>query len=75
MMRHVKQKDKEKGYLPNPYRYNLRGSSLKPPLGLSPLKKMGQPDEIKEKISNLEKISKACVETIGEGFNAYWMMS
>jgi hypothetical protein len=36
---------------------------------------MGQPDEIKEKISNLEQISKACVETIGEGFNAYCMMS
>jgi hypothetical protein len=56
MMRHVEQKDKEKGYLPNPYRYNLRGYSPKPPLGSSPLKNMGQPDDIKEKISYLEEI-------------------
>jgi hypothetical protein len=56
MMRHVEQKDKEKGYLPNPYRYNIRGYSRKPPLGSSPLKKMGQLDDIKEKVSYLDEI-------------------
>jgi hypothetical protein len=34
-----------------------------------------QPDEINEKISNLEQNSRAFVETIGEGVYAYWMMS
>ena len=32
-------------------------------------------DEVKEKINELEKISKACVETMGEGVDAYWLMS
>jgi hypothetical protein len=75
MMRHIEQK-KKNDYPSNPYRYNLRGSSPKPPLGLSPLKpKKVQPDEIEEKIIKLEQVSKACVETIGEGVDAYWMMS
>ena len=33
------------------------------------------PDEVKEKITELEEISKACVNTVGEGVDAYWMMS
>src|SRR4051812_37799726 len=32
-------------------------------------------DEVKEKITKREKISKACVETVGEGVDAYWLMS
>ena len=76
MMRHVEQRKNKDEYPPNPYRYNIRGSSLRPPLGPSPLKpKKVQPDEIKEKINQLEKVLKACVETIGEGIDSYWMMN
>jgi len=32
-------------------------------------------DEIKENINELEQVSKACVSTVGEGIDAYWMMS
>ena len=72
MMRHVEQRKNQDEYPPNPYRYKIRGSSPKPPLGPSPLKpKKVQPDEIKEKINKLEQVSKACVETIGEGIDSY----
>ena len=76
MMRQADQRKNKDEYPPNPYKYNIRGSSLRPPLGPSPLKpKKVQPDEIKEKINQLEKVSKACVETIGEGIDSYWMMN
>ena len=29
---------------------------------------------IKEKIVEVEKVSKSCVNTIGEGIDAYWIM-
>ena len=75
-MRQAEQRKNKDEYPPNPYRYNIRGSSLRPPLGPSPLKpKKVQPNEIKEKINQLEKVSKACVETIGEGIDSYWMMN
>ena len=71
MLRHISTKDK-KIHPPNPYKYNLKGSSPKPPLGPSPLKpKKGVPDEIEEKITELEQVSKACVSTVGEGIDAY----
>ena len=73
MLRHISIKKKE-DYPKNPYRYNLKGSSLKPPMAPFLPKKV-QPDEIKEKITKLEEISKACVSTVGEGIDAYWMMS
>jgi hypothetical protein len=48
---------------------------LKSPLGLSPLNpKKVQHDEIGERIGKLEQVSKTCVETIGEGVDAYRMM-
>lgn len=70
--------NKEESYPPNLYRYNLQGSFPKSPLGPSPLKREREVpnlEEIDEKISELEAISKACVNTIGEGIDAYWMMS
>ena len=58
-----------------PTGYNLHGSSLKSPLGPSPLNpKRVQQDEIGERIAKLKQVSKTCVETIGEGVDAYWMM-
>lgn len=72
------EKEKEGDYPPNPYIYNLQGSLSKFPLGPLPLKrekKTPTPDEIKESIDELEAISKRCVHTIGEGIDAYWMMS
>jgi hypothetical protein len=30
---------------------------------------------IEEKITSLEKVSKACVETVSEGVDSYWLMS
>ena len=50
------------------------------PAGWEDLRKMSlkdepRPEEIKEKIKDLEKVSKACVNTIGEGIDAYWLMS
>lgn len=73
VLRHISV-EKSKTNLPNPYRYNISRSSPKPPLGPSPLRN-GSTDEVKEKITELEKISKACVETVGEGVDAYWLMS
>ena len=73
VLRHISV-EKCKTNLPNPYRYNISGSSQKPPLGPSPLSN-GSSDEVKEKINELEKISKAYVETMGEGVDAYWLMS
>ena len=65
-------------YPPNPYQFNIRGSILLFPLG-PPQKEWGKepptPEEIKEKIKNLEQVSKACVNTIGEGIDSYWLMS
>ena len=43
-------------------------------MGPSPLSN-GSADEVKEKIDELENISKACVETMGEGVEDYWLMS
>ena len=75
MLRHVSSHDK-RGVSLNPYRYNLRNMSPRPPLGPSPLKpKEERPDGIQEKIIDLEKVSQACVSTIGEGVDVYWMMS
>lgn len=33
------------------------------------------PDEIKEKINELEKVSKPCANTIGQRIDSYWMMN
>ena len=69
---------KEGGYPPNPYLYNLQGSLPKSPLRPLPLKcenKTPTPDKIKDKIDELEAISKAYVRTIGDGIDAYWMMT
>jgi hypothetical protein len=74
MMRHVEQR-KKGTCMSNPYRYNLRGSLPKTPLDASPLKPKVHPDEIEEKITKLEQVSKACVDIVGEGVDAYWMMS
>jgi hypothetical protein len=71
MMRHLEQKKKKGAALSNPYKYNLRGSLPKTPLDASPLKPKVHLDEIEEKISQLEKVSKACVDTVGEGVDAY----
>jgi hypothetical protein len=75
MLRHISMNKKKENYPPNPYRYNLQRSAPKPPLASSPLKPKKVPDEIKEKINELEQTSKACVNTVGEGIDAYWMMS
>jgi hypothetical protein len=32
-------------------------------------------DEVRENINELEEFSKASVDTVGEGFDAYYMMS
>ena len=62
MMRHIEQRRNNDEYPTNPYRYNLCRSSLKSPLGLSPLNpKREQPDEIGERIAKLEQVSKTCV--------------
>lgn len=75
MMRQAEQRKNKDEYPPNPYRHNIR-SYQKPPLGPSPLKpRKVRPDEIKDKINQLEKVSKACVDTIGEGIDSYWMMN
>jgi hypothetical protein len=74
MMRHVEQRKKET-CISNPYRYNLQGSLPKTHLDAPPLKTKEHLDEVEEKITKLEQISKACVDTIGEGVDAYWMMS
>ena len=64
MLRHVSPHDK-RGVSLNPYRYNLRNISPRPPLGPSPLKPKGEcSDGIKEKISELEKVSLACVSNV-----------
>ena len=74
MIRQLERGKNKDEYLPNPYRHNI-GSYYKPPLGPSPLKpKKVRQDEIHDKIYELEKASKACVETIGEGIDSYWMM-
>ena len=45
-------------------------------MGPSPLKpKEERPDGIQKKITELEKVSQACVSTVGERVHAYWMMS
>ena len=45
-------------------------------MGPSPLKpKEERPNGIQEKIVELEKVSQACVSTVGDGVDAYWMMS
>ena len=72
VLRHISV-EKYKTNLPNPYMYNMSRSSQKPPLGPSPLSNRSS-DEVKEKINELEKISKACVETM-EGVDADWLMS
>jgi hypothetical protein len=55
--------------------YNLRGSIPKNHLGAFPLKPKVHRNEIEEKVTKHEQVSKACVETFGEGVDAYWMMS
>ena len=75
VLRQVSMSKKKEDYPPNPYRYNLQKSAPKPPLGPSPLKPKRIPDEIKEKIHELEQVSKECVSTVGKGIDAYWMMS
>ena len=76
MLRHISMNKKKEYYPSNPYRYNLQISVPITSLGPSPLKpKKEVPDEIKEKINELEQVSKACVSTVGEGIDAYWMMS
>lgn len=59
----------------NPYKYNLHGSSLQFPSSLPSLNKKVQHEENEEKIASLEKVSKACVETMNEGVDSYWLMS
>lgn len=73
---------KKDDFPPNPYRYAIQESlpiSLpRFPLGMAlrELKReVPTPDEIKENINELKKVSKACVDTIGQGVDAYWMMS
>ena len=74
-MRQAEQRKNKDEYPPNPYRYNIR-SYNGPPLAPSPLHpRRVQLDEIKDKINEPEKVSKACVNTIGKGIDSYWMMS
>ena len=74
-MRQEDQRRSHDEYLPNPYRHNI-WSYYKPHLSSSPLKpKKVRQDEIHDKIYQLEKVSKACVETIGKAIDSYWMMS
>ena len=75
MLRHINMNKKKENYPPYPYRYNIERPAPKPPLAPSPLKPKKVPDEIKEKINELEQVSKEGVSTIGEGVDAYWMMS
>jgi hypothetical protein len=66
---------KKEVFPPNPYRYNLCGSSLQFPYSLPPIDERVQHEEIEERIASLEKVSKACVETMSEGVDSYWLMS
>ena len=67
---------KKKDIFPsNPYRYNLRGSSLQFPLSLPSIDERVHHEEIEERIASLEKVSTACVETVSEGVDSYWLMS
>lgn len=70
-----KQPKKKESFPSNPYRYNLHGSSLQIPSSLPSLNKKVQHEGIEEKIASLEKVSKACVETMNEGVDSYWLMS
>ena len=66
MLRHVSPHDKRTVSL-NPYRYNLRNMSPRPPLGPSPLKpKEERPDGIQEKIIELEKVSRSEERRVGK---------
>lgn len=70
--------EKKDEYPMNPYRYNIQGSLPKSSLELAPCEREKEAptlDEIKEKIAELEKVSKVCVSTTGQGINAYWMMN
>jgi hypothetical protein len=62
------------GYPPNPYQFNIRRSIPLFPLG-PPQSEWGKepptPEEMKEKIRELEKVSKACVNVIGDGIDSY----
>ena len=59
MLRHVSPHNR-KGVSLNPYRYNLKDMSPRPPLSPSPLKPKEESSYgIKEKISELEKVSQA----------------
>lgn len=65
-------------YPPNPNQFNIKGSIPLFPQGSEPReweKQPPTPEEIKEKIKELEKVSKSCVSTIGEGNDCYWVMS
>ena len=71
--RKEEKEDKREYYPQNPYTYNLQGYFTKYLLGPSHLKSEKEaltPDEIKEKLNELETIYKACVHTIGEGNDA-----
>jgi hypothetical protein len=70
-----KQMKMKEVFPPNPYRYNLRGSSLQFPSSLSPIDESVQHEEIEKRVASLEKVSTACVETVSEGVNSYWLMS
>jgi hypothetical protein len=61
-------------YPPNPYQLNIRGSISLFPMG-PPQAEWGKepptPEEMKEKIKELEKVSKACVSVIVDGIDSY----
>jgi septal ring factor EnvC (AmiA/AmiB activator) len=40
-----------------------------------PINERKQHEEIEERITSLENVSKACVETMSEGIDSYWLMS
>ena len=65
-------------YPPNPYQFNIHGSIPLFPLGPPQaewVKEPLTPEEMKEKIRELEKVSKACVIVIGDGIDSYCLTS
>jgi hypothetical protein len=66
---------KKEVFPPNPYRHNLGGSSLQFPSRLPPTDERAQHEEIEERVAFLEKVSKACGETMNEGVDSYWLMN
>ena len=65
-------------YPPNPYEFNIHGYIPLFPLG-PPQAEWGiqapTPQEMNEKIRELEKVSKAFINMIGDGIDSYWLMS